>query len=124
MFESNAQYNGQIPYQMLSYEMFKFVAVTNLLLGLIFHHGNFDSLRVRSDPIYRDLVSIINYNNVSSAEEVSHRFFISDIFDYKFYETGSILLNLNKDKKLWSNNILIDFKSYINDFIQAVELVK
>ena len=51
-------------------------------------------------------------------------FFISDIFDYKFYETGSILLNLNKDKKLWSNNILIDFESYINDFIQAVKLVK
>lgn len=47
-------------------------------------------------------------------------FFISDIFDYKFYETGSILLNLNKDKKLWSDNILIDFYSYINDFIQAV----
>lgn len=124
MFESSTQYNGQIPYQMLSYEMFKFVAVTNLLLGLIFHQGNFDSLGVHSDPIYRDLVSIINYNYVSSVEDVSHRFFISDIFDYKFYETGSILLNLNKDMKLWSNNILIDFDSYINDFIQAVELVK
>lgn len=124
MFESSTQYNGQIPYQMLSYEMFKFVAVTNLLLGLIFHQGNFDSLGVQSDPIYRDLVSIINYNYVSSVEDVSHRFFISDIFDYKFYETGSILLNLNKDMKLWSNNILIDFDSYINDFIQAVELVK
>lgn len=124
MFESSTQYNGQIPYQMLSYEMFKFVAVTNLLLGLIFHQGNFDSLEVHSDPIYRDLVSIINYNYVSSVEDVSHRFFISDIFDYKFYETGSILLNLNKDMKLWSNNILIDFDSYINDFIQAVELVK
>ncbi|WP_148880150.1 hypothetical protein [Streptococcus sp. Marseille-P7376] len=124
MFESSTQYNGQIPYQMLSYEMFKFVAVTNLLLGLIFHQGNFDSLGVQSNPIYRDLASIINYNNVSSVEDVSHRFFISDIFDYKFYETGSILLNLNEDKKLWSNNILIDFDSYINDFIQAVELVK
>lgn len=124
MFESSTQYNGQIPYQMLSYEIFKFVAVTNLLLGLIFHQGNFNSLGVQSDPIYRDLASIINYNNVSSVEDVSHRFFISDIFDYKFYETGSILLNLNKDKKLWSNNILIDFDSYINDFIQAVELVK
>lgn len=124
MFESSTQYNGQIPYQMLSYEMFKFVAVTNLLLGLIFHQGNFDSLGVQSDPIYRDLASIINYNNVSSFEDVSHSFFISDIFDYKFYETGSILLNLNKDNKLWSNNILIDFDSYINDFIQAIELVK
>ena len=124
MFESSTQYNGQIPYQMLSYEMFKFVAITNLLLGLIFHQGNFDSLGVQSNPIYRDLASIINYNNVSSVKDVSHRFFISDIFDYKFYETGNILLNLNKDKKLWSNNILIDFDSYINDFIQAVELVK
>ncbi len=104
--------------------MFKFVAITNLLLGLIFHQGNFDSLGVQSNPIYRDLASIINYNNVSSVKDVSHRFFISDIFDYKFYETGNILLNLNKDKKLWSNNILIDFDSYINDFIQAVELVK
>ena len=118
MFESSNQYNGQIPYQMLSYEMFKFVAVTNLLLGLIFHHGNFNSLRDQSDPIYRDLVSIINYNNVFSVKDVSHRFFISDIFDYKFYETGSILLNLNKDKKLWSSNILIDFNSYIKDFIR------
>lgn len=124
MFESSTQYNGQIPYQMLSYEMFKFVAVTNLLLSLIFHQGNFDSLGVQSDPIYRDLANIINYNYVSSIEDISHRFFISDIFDYKFYETGSILLNLNKDKKLWSNNILIDFDSYINDFIQAVDLVK
>ena len=118
MFESSTQYNGQIPYQMLSYEIFKFVAVTNLLLGLIFHQGNFNSLGVQSDPIYRDLASIINYNNVSSVEDVSHRFFISDIFDYKFYETGSILLNLNKDKKLWSSNILIDFNSYIKDFIR------
>lgn len=118
MFESSNQFNGQIPYQMLSYEMFKFVAVTNLLLGLIFHHGNFNSLRDQSDPIYRDLVSIINYNNVFSVKDVSHRFFISDIFDYKFYETGSILLNLNKDKKLWSSNILIDFNSYIKDFIR------
>lgn len=116
MFESSIQYNGQIPYQMLSYEMFKFVAVTNLLLGLIFHEGNLDSLKDQSDPIYRDIVGIIAYNNVSSLEDISHRFFISDIFDYKFYETGSILLNLNKDKKLWSNNILIDFYSYINDF--------
>lgn len=125
MFESSTRYNGQIPYQMLSYEMFKFVAVTNILLGLIFHQGNFDLLGNQYNPIYRDLASIINYNNnVSSVEDVSHRFFISDIFDYKFYETGSILLNLNKDKKLWSNNILIDFDSYINDFIQAVELVK
>lgn len=124
MFESSNQYNGQIPYQMLSYEMFKFVAVTNLLLGLIFHHGNFNSLRDQSDPIYRDLVSIIYYNNVFSVEDVSHRFFISDIFDYKFYETGSILLNLNKDKKLWSSNILIDFNSYVDDFIKVIELVK
>lgn len=124
MFESSTQYNGQIPYQMLSYEMFKFVAVTNILLGLIFHQGNFDLLRNQYNPIFSDLASIINYNNVSSLEDVSYRFFISDIFDYKFYETGSILLNLNKDKKLWSNNILIDFDSYINDFIQAVELVK
>ena len=125
MFESSTQYNGQIPYQMLSYEMFKFVAVTNILLGLIFHQGNFDLLGNQYDPLYRDLASIINYNNnVSSLEDVSYRFFISDIFDYKFYETGSILLNLNKDKKLWSNNILIDFESYINDFIQAVKLVK
>lgn len=124
MFESSTQYNGQIPYQMLSYEMFKFVAVTNILLGLIFHQGNFDLLRNQCNPIFSDLASIINYNNVSSLEDVSYRFFISDIFDYKFYETGSILLNLNKDKKLWSNNILIDFDSYINDFIQAVELVK
>ena len=122
MFESSTQYNGQIPYQMLSYEMFKFVAVTNLLLGLIFNQGNFDLLGDQSDPIYRDLESIINYNNVSSREDVSHRLFISDIFDYKFYETGSILLNLNK--KLWSNNILINFDSYINDFKQAIELVK
>ena len=124
MFESSSQYNGQIPYQMLSYEMFKFVAVTNLLLGLLFHQGNFDLLEDQSDPIYRDLVGIINYNNVSSLEDISYRFLISDIFDYKFYETGSILLNFNKDKKLWSNNILIDFNSYIKDFIQAVELVK
>lgn len=124
MFESSPQYNGQIPYQMLSYEMFKFVTVTNILLGLIFYQGNFDLLRVQSNSIHRDLVSIINYNSVSSVEDVSHRFFISNIFDYKFYETGSILLNLNKDKKLWSNNILIDFDLYINDFIKAVELVK
>ena len=116
MFESSTQYNGQIPYQMLSYEMFKFVAVTNLLLGLIFNQG----IEVQSDPIYRDLESIINYNNVSSLEDVSHRLFISDIFDYKFYETGSILLNLNKDKKLWSNNILINFDSYINDFLNKL----
>ena len=124
MFESSPQYNGQIPYQMLSYEMFKFITVTNILLGLIFYQGNFDLLRVQSNSIHRDLVSIINYNSVSSVEDVSHRFFISNIFDYKFYETGSILLNLNKDKKLWSNNILIDFDLYINDFIKAVELVK
>ena len=52
MFESSTQYNGQIPYQMLSYEMFKFVAVTNLLLGSIFHQGNLDLLRDKSNPIY------------------------------------------------------------------------
>ena len=75
MFESSTQYNGQIPYQMLSYEMFKFVAVTNLLLGLIFHQGNLDSLRDQSDPISRDLKSIINYNNVFSLQDVSHSFF-------------------------------------------------
>lgn len=80
MFESSSQYNGQIPYQMLSYEMFKFVAVTNLLLGLLFQQGNFDLLEDQSDPIYRDLASIINYNYVSSIEDISHRFFLFQIF--------------------------------------------
>lgn len=116
MFESHKDYNGQIPYQMISYEMFKFVAVTNLLLGLIFHQGNLASLEDPYDPIYRDLVGVINYNNVFSFEQISNRFFISDIFDYKFYEAGNILLNLNSDNMLWSNNILVDYNSYINDF--------
>ena len=116
MFESDNLYNGQIPYQMISYEMFKFVAVTNLLLGLILHQGNLASLEEASDPINLDLVSIINYNNVSSFEQISNKFFISDIFDYKFYEAGNILLNLNSENVLWSNNILVDYNSYIEDF--------
>lgn len=116
MFESDNLYNGQIPYQMISYEMFKFVAVTNLLLGLIFIHGNLASLKVFSDPISIDLKRIIHYNDVSSFGDISNRFFISDIFDYKFYEAGNILLNLNRENVLWSNNILVDYNSYIEDF--------
>ena len=116
MFESDNLYNGQIPYQMISYEMFKFVAVTNLLLGLIFIHGNLSSLKVFSDPISIDLKRIIHYNDVSSFGDISNRFFISDIFDYKFYEAGNILLNLNRENVLWSNNILVDYNSYIEDF--------
>ena len=116
MFESDNLYNGQIPYQMISYEMFKFVAVTNLLLGLIFIHGNLASLEVSSDPISIDLKRIIHYNDVSSFGDISNRFFISDIFDYKFYEAGNILLNLNRENVLWSNNILVDYNSYIKDF--------
>lgn len=116
MFESDNLYNGQIPYQMISYEMFKFIAVTNLLLGLIFIHGNLASLKVFSDPISIDLKHIIHYNDVSSFGDISNRFFISDIFDYKFYEAGNILLNLNRENVLWSNNILVDYNSYIEDF--------
>ena len=116
MFESDNLYNGQISYQMISYEMFKFVAVTNLLLGLIFIHGNLASLKVFSDPISIDLKRIIHYNDVSSFGDISNRFFISDIFDYKFYEAGNILLNLNRENVLWSNNILVDYNSYIEDF--------
>lgn len=116
MFESNDTYNGQIPYQMISYEMFKFVAVTNLLLGSIFHQGNLASLEVTSDPIFIDLKRIVHYNDVSSVDQTSNRFFISDIFDHKFYEAGNILLNLNRDKMLWSNNILVDYNSYIETF--------
>ena len=116
MFESDNLYNGQIHYQMISYEMFKFVAVTNLLLGLIFIHGNLASLKVFSDPISIDLKRIIHYNDVSSFGDISNRFFISDIFDYKFYEAGNILLNLNRENVLWSNNILVDYNSYIEDF--------
>ncbi len=116
MFESDNLYNGQIPYQRISYEMFKFIAVTNLLLGLIFIHGNLASLKVFSDPISIDLKHIIHYNDVSSFGDISNRFFISDIFDYKFYEAGNILLNLNRENVLWSNNILVDYNSYIEDF--------
>ncbi|NQK52368.1 hypothetical protein HO479_10230 [Streptococcus suis] len=116
MFENKNMYNGQVPFQMVSYEMFKFVAVMNLLFGLIFHQGNLSSLNEHSDPIFKDIVAIVNYNNLSSSEQISNRFFISEIFDYKFYEAGNILLNLNRDNKLWSNNILVDYYSYINDF--------
>lgn len=107
MFEPSKRYNGQIPYQMISAELFKIVGVINTFYGLIYNSRK-PKLDDKLEQEIRNLIyfGILGYEG----EVLYHNFVISPLFDYRFHEAGNLLLRPNSQGKIWSNNLLFDYE--------------
>lgn len=106
MFERKRFFNAQIPFQMISAELLKIVALVNILFGIFYNGGSLE----QDDDMNKEIQSIIEAGTLSDDYTVSDRNIVfSSLFDYRFYEAANILLRKNLEGKLWSNNLLFNY---------------
>lgn len=105
MFEEEEDFYGQIPYQMISAELLKIIALVNIFFGLFYNGGSIE----QKDVV--EIQNIIEAGTLSDDYTIPNRNIVfSSLFDYRFYEAANILLRKNPGGKLWSNNLLFNYE--------------
>lgn len=118
MFERKRFFNAQIPFQMISAELLKIVALVNILFGIFYNGGSLE----QDDDMNKEIQSIIEAGTLSDDYTVSDRNIVfSSLFDYRFYEAANILLRKNLEGKLWSNNLLFNYDDMNRKILKKTE---
>lgn len=105
MFEEEKDFYGQIPYQMISAELLKIIALVNIFFGIFYNGGSIE----QEDVV--EIQNIIEAGTLSDDYKIPNRNIVfSSLFDYRFYEAANILLRKNPRGKLWSNNLLFNYE--------------
>lgn len=117
MFERKRFFNAQIPFQMISAELLKIVALVNILFGIFYNGGSIE----QDEDMNKEIQNIIEAGTLSDDYTVSDRNIVfSSLFDYRFYEAANILLRKNLEGKLWSNNLLFNYEKMIEKLLEKL----
>lgn len=116
MFEEEEDFYGQIPYQMISAELLKIIALVNIFFGLFYNGGS-----IEQDDVV-EIQNIIETGTLSDDYTIPNRNIVfSSLFDYRFYEAANILLRKNPRGKLWSNNLLFNYEKMTKMILEKLK---